>query len=212
MRAAIDGLLAKHHGAKDILNPEKLLETQQLWQRLTAESQTISVTTLPAAPVNPPALDSPMTQATVERMSGSVKYFYCSTKVFKTYAAEGLTDPRMSFQDFAATAFFQRELDSVKQRGAEWKRVKEERTKRKSAGPQPSRPRCRFCHMPLKQGSGPHVHTYFPGVAGKYVYCPSRVLSLYKPQGMQKEMSWREFQQSAFYEAEKQRWTVEKGK
>ncbi|KAJ8353430.1 hypothetical protein SKAU_G00209970 [Synaphobranchus kaupii] len=261
MRAAIDGLLAKHHGAKDILkwvdadyaalvhstcadpnsllhpttrqhisryvkhlaklkntssslntSPEKLLETQQLWQRLTAESQTISVTTLPAAPVNPPALDSPMTQATVERMSGSVKYFYCSTKVFKTYAAEGLTDPRMSFQDFAATAFFQRELDAVKQRGAEWKRVKEERAKRKSAGPQPSGPRCRFCHMPLKQGSGPHVHTYFPGVAGKYVYCPSRVLSLYKPQGMQKEMSWREFQQSAFYEVEKQRWTVEKGK
>jgi len=29
---------------------------------------------------------------------------------------------------------------------------------------------------------------------------------------MVKEMTWREFQQSAFYEAERQRWMVEKGK
>ncbi|CAL8315659.1 unnamed protein product [Merluccius merluccius] len=49
MRAAIDGLLAKHHGRKDILNPEKLQETQQLWQRLTAEEVSVPVTTLPPA-------------------------------------------------------------------------------------------------------------------------------------------------------------------
>ncbi|KAJ8333005.1 hypothetical protein SKAU_G00419010 [Synaphobranchus kaupii] len=157
MRAAIDGLLAKHHGAKDILKwvdadyaalvHSTCADPNSLLHPTTRQhiSRPITVTTLPAAPVNPPALDSPMTQATVERMvkeilerqqcqqqqqqsqvkktrsclacgqpksryqgdgssvhffhqSGSVKYFYCSTKVFKTYAAEGLTDPRMSFQ------------------------------------------------------------------------------------------------------------------
>ncbi|XP_028428523.1 uncharacterized protein LOC114551765 [Perca flavescens] len=42
----------------------------------------------------------------------TIKYFYCSTKVFKTYADEGLTNPRMSFEDFAASPFFERELDA----------------------------------------------------------------------------------------------------
>jgi len=239
MRAAIDGLLAKHHGEKDLLkrvdadyaamvqsactdpnsllhpttrqhisryvkhlaklintssslntSPEKLLETQQLWQRLTVESQTVSVpvTPLPPAPVNPPTPlppvnpptvgsieDAPLTKAAVEVMvkeilekkqaamqqqqqqqpkktrtclacgqpksrylndgssvhfcyqTGEVKYFYCSKKVFMSYSAEGLTNPRMAFEDFAATAFFQQELEASKQRGAERKRVTEER-------------------------------------------------------------------------------------
>ncbi|KAJ8356342.1 hypothetical protein SKAU_G00191360 [Synaphobranchus kaupii] len=214
MRAAIDELLAKHRGAKDLLvrvdadyaalmhscrgdpnsllhpttkqhisryikylakqtnastslntSPEKLQESQQLWQCLTAGSQTVSVpvTTLPPALVNPPApatplpegglQEPPLSQAAVEKMvreilekqqgamqqqqqqqqlpkrtrnclacgqpksrylgdgssihffyqMGEVKYFYCSTKVFQTYAAEGLTNPRMPFQDFADT-------------------------------------------------------------------------------------------------------------
>ncbi|MEQ2280830.1 hypothetical protein AMECASPLE_024008 [Ameca splendens] len=37
--------------------------------------------------------------------SGDVKYFYCSTKVYQTYAAEGLANPRMPFADFACTPF-----------------------------------------------------------------------------------------------------------
>ncbi|TNN26963.1 hypothetical protein EYF80_062895 [Liparis tanakae] len=36
------------------------------------------------------------------RRTKTVKYFYCSAKVFKTYACEGLRDPRMSFEDFAS--------------------------------------------------------------------------------------------------------------
>ena len=44
-----------------------------------------------------------------------------------SYSAEGLTNPRMAFEDFAAIAFFQQELEASKQRGAERKRVTEER-------------------------------------------------------------------------------------
>lgn len=30
--------------------------------------------------------------------------------------------------------------------------------------------------MDLKQGpNSPHIHTGFPGVAGKYVYCPTKI-------------------------------------
>ncbi|KAK7133574.1 hypothetical protein R3I94_015453 [Phoxinus phoxinus] len=318
MRNAIDGLLAKHHGSKDLLtkvdaeyaamvqsactdpnsllhsttkqhisryikhlakkkntnaslntSPEKLLETQQLWQRLHSGSETISVpvTVLPPAPVNPPAKSVPeavsLDQAALEKMvkdiiekqqavqqqqqqhmlqkkhtrsclacgqpksrymgdgtsihffyqGGDVKYFYCSKKVFDTYSAEGLTNPRMPFEDFAETPFFQRELEASKRRGAEMKRVNEERSKRKSVVEHPTGRLCRFCHLPLKQGpNSPHIHAGFPGVAGKYIYCPAKVFSLYQAQGMSAEMSWRDFQQSPFYEAEKQRWVEEKKK
>lgn len=123
MRDAIDLLLAKHHGKKDMLkqvdfeyaalvhrsckdpnsllhpttrqhislyvkhlaklintssslntSPEKLLETQQLWQHLTEGSETVSVpvTAVKPAPVNPPVVspsqDAPLTQATLVTM------------------------------------------------------------------------------------------------------------------------------------------------
>ncbi|XP_056600956.1 uncharacterized protein LOC130418841 [Triplophysa dalaica] len=45
---------------------------------------------------------------------GPVRYFYCSTKVFKAYSGEGLTNPIMPFKDFMETEFFQRELDTKK--------------------------------------------------------------------------------------------------
>ncbi len=49
-------------------------------------------------------------------------------------------------------------------------------------------PLCRFCKMELKQGpNSPHIHTGFPGVAGKYVHCLAKVFSIYQPQGMQKD-------------------------
>ncbi|XP_049448396.1 uncharacterized protein LOC125898599 [Epinephelus fuscoguttatus] len=187
MRSAIDGLLYKHHGAKDILkrvdadyaamvqqacndpnsllhpttcqhisryvkhlaklkntssslntSPEKVFETQQLWQSLATGSETVSVpvVTLPPATFNPPPVAPPqeesVSRATVEKIvedilgkqqqqqeqqeqqkekktrnclacgqpksrylgdgssihffyqSKTVKYFYCSTKVFNT--------------------------------------------------------------------------------------------------------------------------------
>ncbi|RVE64370.1 hypothetical protein OJAV_G00125310 [Oryzias javanicus] len=144
--------------------------------------------------------------------SGDVKYFYCSKKVQQIYAAEGLNNPRMAFADFAVTPFFNRELEAAKQRSDESKKVLEERKKRKAVEQPPSGRLCRFCHRPLRQGPGsPHVHTGFPGVPGKYVYCPSKVLSLHQAKGMTHEMSWEEFSQSPFYEAEKIRWT-RKGK
>ncbi|XP_049573373.1 uncharacterized protein [Syngnathus scovelli] len=61
--------------------------------------------------------------------------------------------------------------------------------------------------QPLKEGpKSPHVHTTFPGHAGKYIYCPSKVYNLYKDKGMDKEMTWVEFQASPFYDTEWQRW------
>ncbi|KAK6317979.1 hypothetical protein J4Q44_G00112700 [Coregonus suidteri] len=310
MRVAIDGLLARHHGQKDMLklvdfdyasmvqsscadpnsllhpttkhhigryikhlaklkntssslntSPEKLLETQQLWQHLTMGSDTtcVPVTALPPAVVNPPALptqNAPLTEAAIEKIvlglmekqqqseqqqqqkkkmtktclscgqpksrymndgssihyfyqSGHVRYFYCSTKVFKTYGAEGLTNPKMSFEDFMSTPFFQQELESIKQKVEQQK----DKQKRKSADVVPSGRLCRFCHLELKQGpNSPHIHTGFPGVAGKYIYCPAKLFSLYQAKGMEKEMTWKEFQASAFYHDEKKRWMDEKRK
>ena len=143
---------------------------------------------------------------------GTVRYFYCSTKVYKAYGSEGLTNPRMPFKDFAMTKFFQQELENTKKRVEE--RGMQKRKRSESASQQqPTGRMCRFCHKPLKQGpNSPHVHTGFPGVVGKYIYCPEKVLSLYKDQGMDKEMTWREFTESPFYKMEKQRWESEKGK
>ncbi|TWW62862.1 hypothetical protein D4764_04G0015090 [Takifugu flavidus] len=45
---------------------------------------------------------------------GPVRYFYCSRKVHQTDAAEGLSDPRMPFEQFATSEFFQRELEATK--------------------------------------------------------------------------------------------------
>ncbi|KAK2856717.1 hypothetical protein Q5P01_005452 [Channa striata] len=64
----------------------------------------------------------------------------------------------------------------------------------------------------LKKMFSPLIHTGFPGMVGKYIYCPSIVFSLYKDHGMEKEMTWKDFQKSPFYEMERQRWDVEKGK
>ncbi|XP_078811397.1 uncharacterized protein LOC144995541 isoform X1 [Oryzias latipes] len=239
-------------------SPEKLLETQQLWHKLTEGSETVTVpvVTLPPAPVNPPSSkpdEAPLTKTDVEKMvkeivglqqqqqkpekkmtrnclacgqpksrylgdgssvhffyqSGDVRYFYCSKKVLQIYAAEGLTNPRMPFADFAATPFFERELKAAKQRSAQCRKVLEDRQKRKAREQHPSGRLCRFCHKPLKQGPGsPHIHTGFPGVVGKYVYCPARVLSLHRANGMTQEMTWETFSQSPFYEAEKMRWAA----
>lgn len=59
---------------------------------------------------------------------GPVRYFYCSTKVHQSYAAEGLSNLKMPFVEFAQTEFFQRELEATK------KRV-EEKTEKKRKRP-----------------------------------------------------------------------------
>ena len=130
----------------------------------------------------------------------AVRYFYCSSRLTHMKASQT--------EDFAACPFFERELEAARKRGAEWKRVAEERAKRKSVVNLPTGRLCRFCHQPLMQGiSSPHTHTCFPGI-----YCPSRVFSLYKEQGMVEEMTWRDFQQTLFFEAERDRWAAEKRK
>ncbi|XP_064171854.1 uncharacterized protein LOC135243762 [Anguilla rostrata] len=68
--------LAKKTNASTSLNtsPEKLQETQQLWQHLTAGSQTVPVVTLPSALINPvtshgsDTQGAPVTKATVEKL------------------------------------------------------------------------------------------------------------------------------------------------
>ncbi|XP_026200512.1 uncharacterized protein LOC113151805 isoform X2 [Anabas testudineus] len=139
---------------------------------------------------------------------GPVRYFYCSTKVFKAYGGEGLTNPKMPFEDFTKSQFFQRELDATK------KKVEErDKQKRKRTESQPTGRKCRFCKTELKQGpNSRHIHTGFSGIAGKYIYCPAKVFSLYRDQGMEREMTWKEFQESPFYDKERQRWMGEKRK
>ncbi|KAK2814276.1 hypothetical protein Q5P01_000649 [Channa striata] len=136
-------------------SPEKLQERQQLWHSLTQG-------------VRPPLCQLALC---------------LSLQLKKRYAAEGLTNPKMPFQDFAATKFFQRELDATK------KKTESQHTGRK----------CQFCKVELKQGpNSPHIDTGFPGMVGKYIYCPSKVFSLYKNHGMEKEMTWKDFQKSPF--------------
>ncbi|XP_029026750.1 uncharacterized protein LOC114867838 [Betta splendens] len=145
---------------------------------------------------------------------GPIRYFYCSTKVFKAYAAEGLTNPKMPFADFAKTDFFQRELDTTKRKVEEKGQQKRKRTEPEPPPEPPSTGRkCGFCRKELKQGpNSPHIHTGFPGIGGKYIYCPAKVHSLFKDKGMEREMTWREFQASPFYNMERERWAAEKGR
>uniref|UniRef100_A0A1A8CI31 Uncharacterized protein n=2 Tax=Nothobranchius kadleci TaxID=1051664 RepID=A0A1A8CI31_NOTKA len=206
MKEAIDDLLQKHHGDKEML---KLVDQEY-------------AAIVHRAAADPNSLLHPTTRLHISRyvkhlakllntsssLNGPVRYFYCSQKVHQSYAAEGLSNPKMSFEDFSATDFFQRELDATKRQVQEKTEKKRQRTESAPAGRL-----CRFCHMELKQGpNSPHIHTGFPGVAGKYIYCPSKVFALYQSQGMVKEMSWKEFSKSPFYEVEKQRWVEEKNK
>ncbi|KAK9969819.1 hypothetical protein ABG768_027966 [Culter alburnus] len=68
---------------------------------------------------------------------GPVCFFYCSKKVYQSYAAEGLSNPKMPFEEF-----FQKELEATK------KRVEEKmQKKRKIPDTQQAGCLCRFCHM-----------------------------------------------------------------
>ena len=60
---------------------------------------------------------------------GPVRYFYCSKKVHNIYAAEGLSNPKMSFEDFSSTQFFQRELEDKKKKSGREDGQKEEKTR-----------------------------------------------------------------------------------
>ncbi|XP_037104898.1 uncharacterized protein LOC119121442 isoform X2 [Syngnathus acus] len=110
--------------------------------------------------------------------------------------------PEQFFEQFLESEYFQKEMEEA------WCQVK------KKAGKKRKRKQtwlmgrlCCFCRHPLKEGpKSPHVHTTFPGHAGKYIYCPSKVYNLYKDKGMDKEMNWVEFQASPFYDTEWQRW------
>ncbi|KAK9969781.1 hypothetical protein ABG768_027928 [Culter alburnus] len=104
---------------------------------------------------------------------GPVHYFYCSKKVYQSYAAEGLSNPKMPFEEFAKTEFFQIELEDNQETGGG-----EDAKMRKMPDTQQAGRLCRFCHMVLKQGpNSPHIHTGFPAVTEKYIYCPSKVYS-----------------------------------
>ncbi len=97
----------------------------------------------------------------------------------------------MPFQDFMETEFFQRELGATKKRVEARGQQKRKRADTQHTG------LCRFCQMELKQGpNSPHIHTDFPGVPGKYIYCPTKAFSVYKGQGMVKEMTWKKFKDS----------------
>lgn len=162
----------------------------------------------PVLPVDSPSLDIRLTdpQCIFFYQQGPVLYFYCSKKVHQNYAAEGLSNERMPFEEFVAKHFSRGSWRP--QRNGQRKRWQK---KRKRLDSQKTGRLCRFCHLELRQGpNSPHIHTGFPGVPGNYIYCPSKVSSLYRDKGKAKKMNWNEFQESPFYEPEKQRWVEEK--
>ncbi|KAK9533148.1 hypothetical protein VZT92_008300 [Zoarces viviparus] len=89
---------------------------------------------------------------------------------------------------------------------------------------------CLACGQPKSRylGDGSSVHFFFQSPTVKYFYCStklfkcyvgeglkdprmsSKVFSLYKDQGMVTEMTWGDFSQSNFYEAERERWIAER--
>ncbi len=141
-----------------------------------------------------------------------MNYFYCSTRYTRCMQRKASPILECRFADFAETPFFKRELQAAKQRSAEARQVMEERRKRKAMEQHPTGRLCRFCHKPLKQGpESPHIHTGFPGVAGKYVYCPARVFSLYQTDGMTHEMTWESSVSLPFMRLKGKRWAAEKG-
>ncbi|CAL8314454.1 unnamed protein product [Gadus morhua 'NCC'] len=106
MRAATNGLLAKHHGAKAVApSPGGVTEPGHSGEGRDRDPAETATTT------------------TAEE-KGAVKYFYCSTRVFQMYGDEGLKDLRMSFEDFAASPFLARELEAVEERSAVCKKDK----------------------------------------------------------------------------------------
>ncbi|KAF4106170.1 hypothetical protein G5714_013832 [Onychostoma macrolepis] len=153
--------LAKLLNTSSSLNTsqEKLLETQQLWHSLTEGNETanVPVVTIEPAIVNPPApvhisdtrlhhkncgehlgeaaatASARAEEKTYKYMSWPVRYFYCSKKMYQSYAAEGLSNTKLPFEEFATIEFFQRELETTKK-----KRV-EEKMQKRGKGQTPSK-------------------------------------------------------------------------
>ncbi|KAJ4939015.1 hypothetical protein JOQ06_028478 [Pogonophryne albipinna] len=174
----------KHRSKAD---STQALDTPPQSSNPTAQSELLQPPSIPPTklfqfPANPPSVKQEVTAGTAPEPHTEPE-------------TTCLTDPKMPFGDFAETAFFPRELEAMKQRVEA--RVQ---LKRKNTEPEHKGRKCGFCRKELKQGpNSPHIHTGFPGVAGK-------------DQGMEKQMTWKNFKESVFYEAEKRRWEAEKGK
>lgn len=109
----------------------------------------------------------------------------------------------MPFQGFMEMAFFKIELEETKNG---WRRKDSKNTKDLILNSLVA------CADFVKWNFGlwfyfgvnsPHIHTGFPGIARKCVICPANFFSIYQPQGMQKEMTWKQFKESVFYEKKK---------
>ncbi|CAL8369051.1 unnamed protein product [Boreogadus saida] len=193
MRAATDGLLAKHHGAKGILkrvdaeyaatvqrpctDPNSLLHpttcqhiSRYVKNLAKLKNTNSSLNTSPEKLWRPPPPEESRSRATVEKIVSEI--------LQKQQPQQKKKVPRNSLSCGQPKS---REIEAVEERSAACKKVAE-RTKRKSALQFPTGRLFRFCHQPLK------------------------VLSLYKD----KELTWMEFQQSDFFEAERDRWVSEK--
>ena len=155
MTAAIDGLLTKHHGTKDIL------------KRVDADY---------AAMVHRSCTDpnSLLHPTTWQHISRYVKQF---VKQIKKHQLGPQYQPGEGFGDTAAVA----EFDHRQPHG-----------------------QC-ACHNHASSNSQPSTVSSPSGAVTEPVSCGADC-------DKEKEMSWRQFQKSEFYEAERTRWAAEKGK
>lgn len=93
-----------------------------------------------------------------------------------------------------------------------WKEEETRPTTRPTTTPTTNSPPLQILPLGTETGTKQPSHSHGLPWSGREIHlCPSKVYSLYRDKGMAKEMSWPEFQQSPFYEAERQR-TVEERK
>ncbi|MEQ2173132.1 hypothetical protein GOODEAATRI_028772, partial [Goodea atripinnis] len=113
----------------------------------------------------------------------------------------------MPFADFACTPFFRRELEAAKQRSTASQQVRKERETRRLRRNIPLGG-CADSATGLSN-KDQTVNMYTPVflVWQENIFIVLlKFFSLYQAEGMTREMTWAEFCQSSFYEAEKRRW------
>ncbi len=150
---------------------------------------TVPVVTMPPATVNPPpprhAIASLLTQDTIENIVYGImekqqlpapvlkkphtkKCLFCGQPKSK-YEHDRSSIHNLYQQGPLRTLWTQSSSrGSWRPLGREWRTS---RSRRAEESPAPGR-KCRFCKLELRQGpNSPHIHTGFPGVPGKYIYC-----------------------------------------
>ncbi|GLD53021.1 uncharacterized protein AKAME5_000583300 [Lates japonicus] len=133
-----DGYTAFILGVKCVKNSKMYNLQQYLLKQQRSES-------------SPPPAETPTTSSTSTWTSGSLAKAKAPLPVPPQLLAIA---SQLGIQEQVSG---EQELEAARKRGAEWKKVAEERAKRKSTVQLPAGHLCKFCHQPLKQGPDNHM-------------------------------------------------------